>query len=135
MSTVRVSSSIGDLRDDLLRISKEAPIKLRGVVADGIKAGNQLAKDNARRTSGSHGKWYPGTFSTEMHSTYGHSFSGGGNVYSGEYGPVMGRRQGGMSFEWGSRKQPPHLDLNKSADVIGPQFPREVGDVVDRLFW
>jgi hypothetical protein len=27
--------------------------------------------------------------------------------------------QGGMSFEFGSRNQPPHLDLNRSADIIG----------------
>lgn len=135
MSTVRVSSSIGDLRDDLLRISKEAPPLLRNVVVEGCRVGNQVARDNARRTAPTHGKLYPRAFTTEMHATYRHGFGGGGNVYSGEYGPRADMPQGGMSFEWGSRNSPPHLDLNKSADLIGPSFARETGNVVDRLFW
>lgn len=128
MSTVRVSSTIGDLRDDLLRISKEAPVKLRGVVREGIKVGNEVAQTSARRQSGTHGKHYPNAFTAEMHPS-------GGYVYSGEYGPDAAMPQGGMSFEWGSRNQPPHLDLNKSADVIAPAFGRKVGEAVDGLFW
>jgi hypothetical protein len=128
VSTVRVSSTIGDLRDDLLRISKEAPVKLSGVVREGIKVGNEIAQTSARRQSGTHGKHYPNAFTTEMHAPAGF-------VYSGEYGPDAAMPQGGMSFEWGSRNQPPHLDLNKSADLIAPSFGRKVGDAVDELFW
>lgn len=133
MSTVRVSSSIGDLRDDLLRISKEAPVLLRGVVSDGIKAGNTAAKGFAVTTSRAHARKYPGTFTAEMRSTYRY---GGGNIYSGEYGPNA-RGQGLLAgiLENGSRNNPAHLNLSRSLDLIGPQFPREVGNVVDRLFW
>lgn len=128
MSTVRVSSTIGDLATDLARIAKEAPVELRGVVREGIKVGNSVAKDFARVSAGAHGKHYPNAFSTEMHPA-------AGNVYSGEYGPDAAKPQGDMSFEWGSRNQPPHLDLNKSADLIGPTLAQETGDAVDRFFW
>jgi hypothetical protein len=40
-----------------------------------------------------------------------------------------------MSFEYGSRNQPPHLDLNKSADLIGPQLAKDAGNLLDSLFW
>lgn len=132
MSTVVVRGGVSDLRDDLVRISKEAPVALRGVIVEGIRVGNSVAKDNARRTAGRHGKHYPNAFSTEMHKT----FSGfGSNIYSGEYGPVIGRPQGDMSFEWGSRNQAPHLDLNKSADLIGPSMPGEVRRALDEVWW
>ena len=41
----------------------------------------------------------------------------------------VAKPQGDMSFERGSRNQPPHLDLNRSADVIGPQL----GQVADAM--
>jgi hypothetical protein len=64
------------------------------------------------------------------------TFAGFGTViHSGEYGPDIARPQGGMSFEYGSRNQPPHLDLARSADLIGPSTVGEVGRMVDRLFW
>jgi hypothetical protein len=40
-----------------------------------------------------------------------------------------------MSFEFGSRNQPPHLDLAKSADLAGPMFARDVAKVAARWFW
>lgn len=135
MSTARVSSTVGGLRDDLLKISKEAPVVLRRVVVDGCRTGNSVARGFAKESAGDHGKLYPRAFSTEMHTTYRHGFGGGGNVYSGEYGPRADMPQGNMEFEWGSRNQPPHLDLNRSADLIGPSFAQETGDAVDRLFW
>ena len=82
---------------------------------------------------GYNGKLYPRTFSTEMYGTG--RFSGGVSSYSGEYGPDSTLPQGGMSFEQGSRNQPPHNDLAKSAEIIGPAFVRSVRDVLDDLFW
>ena len=40
-----------------------------------------------------------------------------------------------MSFEWGSRNQPPHLDLNRAADVIVPKWVSDLRDVYDEAFW
>lgn len=129
---VRVRENLGDLIADLEKVGKEAPPKLRGVVKDGIKTGNSVAKDFARESAGAHGKHYHRAFTTEMRPTYtvfGH------RLYSGEYGPDIAYPQGGMSFEWGSRNQPPHGDLNKSADIIGPAFAGEVRGVIDEVLW
>lgn len=59
-------------------------------------------KHNARATSGEHGKHYPDAITTEM------KFAGFGIEV--ETGPETDRKQGDMSFEFGSSKQPPHLD-------------------------
>jgi hypothetical protein len=130
---VIVIGGVGDLRDDLLRISKEAPVALRAVVSEGIKAGNTEAKALATVTSRAHARKYPGTFTAEMRPTY---HFGSGNIYSGEYGPNA-RGQGLLAgiLENGSRNNPAHLNLSRSLDLIGPQFPREVGAAVDGLFW
>jgi len=103
---------------------------MRGVVRDGLKVGTTLAKANAKRTAGDHGKHYPASITSEMHSGLGLF----GNTISGEYGPDVARPQGGMSFEFGSRNQPPHLDLARSADVVGPSFERSVHDEIGDLF-
>lgn len=129
---VRVTHSIGDLADDLSHIARTAQRDMVGVVRDGIRAGNTLAKDSAKRTAGAHGKHYHRAFSTEMHAIY-HSV--GASVISGEYGPDVAKPQGGMSFERGSRNQKPHLDLARSADIIGGSFAQEVRALPDQWFW
>lgn len=131
MSSVRVISSLGDLERDLREIAPKAKAEFQGVVREAVKVGNQVAKDNARRTAGKHGKLYPRAFSSQMNR------GGGlfGNTYSGEYGPDIAKPQGGMSFEFGSRNQKPHLDLARSADLIANALPGEVRGVLDGLFW
>lgn len=128
---VRVRHSLGDLAADMAAIPPRARVAMRGVVRDGIRAGNLVAKENARRSAGRAGKHYHKAFTSEMRAGLGLF----GNTISGEYGPDIARPQGGMSFEFGSRNQKPHLDLARSADLIGPSFGREALDAVDRLFW
>lgn len=124
--------TIGDLEDDLRHIARTARRDMRGVVSEGIKVGNQVAKDYARQSAGRHGKLYHRAFSAEM----GRTFEGfGAAIIHGEYGPDISRPQGGMEFEQGSRNQPPHNDLAKSADLIGPSFAGEVGRLPERWFW
>lgn len=130
---ITVRGGVDDLIADMARIRAEAPLVLNGVVRDGVRAGTELAKNFAKRSAGKHGKRYPTAITPQMHRPRPSLF--GGMFYGGEYGPDSSRPQGGMSFEYGSRNQKPHLDLNRSADIIGPQFPREVGDAIDRLFW
>lgn len=124
MVTAHVTHSIDDLADDCRAIAVRAPRDLRAVVREGLKVGNSLARDNAKRTAGTHGKHYPRAFSYEMTGPL-----------SGEYGPDAAMPQGGMSFENGSRNQPPHNDLAKSADIIGPSFAGEVGRTAAGWFW
>jgi len=129
---IRVSHGIGDLADDMTAIVRRAPRDMVGVVREGIRTGNAVAKDNAKRSAGTHGKHYHRAFTSEMRPPY---HSGVSSTYSGEYGPDASKRQGGMSFEGGSRNQPPHNDLARSADLIGPSFAQEVGELPGRWFW
>ena len=124
MSSIRVVHSIGDLADDLADIAdrsrRELPVVVEHLADDGLR----IATASARRQSGRHGKHYPKAFSKSRVGRL-----------SWEYGPDASKPQGGMSFERGSVNQPPHNDLAKSADAIGPVFPEEVGRRVDGWFW
>ena len=124
MAYIRMSSTIGELAGDCRAIAVRAPRDMRTVVQKNLRAGNTLARANAERTSGNHGKLYPRAFSFEMTG-----------ATSGEYGPDAGKPQGGMSFEGGSRNQPPHNDVAKSHDVIAPKFDRDVSALPDKWFW
>lgn len=128
---VNVIGGVDDLARDLEGIATRVRPDMRGVVRDGIRVGADLAKANAKRTAGEHGKHYPRSITSEMGSGLGLF----GNTISGEYGPDASKPQGGMSFEYGSRNQPPHLDLARSADIVGPSFARSVRDQIDEWFW
>lgn len=133
MAGVRVHHSIGRLAADMADIPPRAAKDMRETVRDGIRVGNSLAKDFARDTSGRHAKKYPGTFTSSMNRTL---VFGGVNVFSGEYGP-QARGQGLLApiLENGSRNSPPHFNLARSADMIGPAFAGEVRRLPDRWFW
>ena len=132
MPRLVVTHTLEDLDRDLRAMPAKAAKQMQEIVRDGARAGNMLARENARRTQGPHGKHYANSMSSQLNKPY---FGFGSSVFSAEYGPVLGRKQGGMSFEWGSRNQKPHLDLNRSADVIGPSLGQEVRQMLDRLFW
>lgn len=129
---VIVINDLSDLTDDMTDIARGARKDMVGVVKEGIRVGAQVARDNAKRTAGKHGKHYPRSITASMNGIV--SFGGVGGI-SGEYGPNSAMPQGGMSFENGSRNQPPHRDLAKSADLIGPSFGQEVAQLPDRWFW
>lgn len=128
---IRVTHGIADLAADMQRIAVRVRPDMRAVVRDGVRVGADLAKANAKRTAGTHGKHYPKSITSEMNSGLGLF----GNTISGEYGPDASRPQGGMSFEFGSRNQPAHLDLARSADIVGPSFERSVDEQVSEWFW
>lgn len=128
---IRVTHGIDDLANDLAGIPAKAVRDMKATVRQAAITGNTVARDNARRSSGAHGKHYPKAFTWETSSFYGF----GGGAFVAEYGPEVGRPQGGMSFERGSRNQPPHNDLAKSADLMGPAFQGEVRRLPDRWFW
>lgn len=121
----------GDLANDLAGIAKRARKDMVLTVREAGKVGNTVARDNARRTAGTHGKLYPRAFSWEMVG----SLFGSGGAIAVEYGPDRGKRQGNMEFEFGSRNQPPHLDLNRSADLMGPVLAGEVRRLPEKWFW
>lgn len=130
---IQVKNTLDDLASDTRKIVADARTELPAVVSEGIRTGNSFAKDLARETSGTHARKYPGTFSASMNK----GFSGfGSRIIQGEYGPVA-RGQGNLApiLENGSRNNPAHNNLSRSADVIGPAMVREVGDRVDSWFW
>ena len=127
MVSARVTHSIDGLARDCRTIAVRARKDMTATVREGLKVGNTVARDNAKRTAGTHGKLYPRAFSVEMYA--------GGTLIAGEYGPDAAMPQGGMSFEGGSRNQPPHLDMAKSADLIGYPFAEAVGRLPDKWFW
>lgn len=90
---------------DLARDFEKASIKTASALYDAFKAGGEGFRDdwrdNARQTAGVHGKHYPDAITTETRLAFGIEVV---------TGPEKGRKQGGMSFELGSRNQPPHLD-------------------------
>lgn len=131
MTIIRCRHTFGDVADDLKTITRRARADMVDVVRDGIRAGTVVAQDFARTSSGTHGKHYPRAITSEMNR------GGGlfGNVISGEYGPDVNKKQGGMSFEGGSRNQPPHNDLAKSLDRIRPAFHGEAAALPEKWFW
>lgn len=121
---VHVVHTLRDFEGDQRDVAVKATRDMRDVVADNLRAGNDLARSSARRTAGAHGKHYHRAFDWEMTG-----------LTQGEYGPDANMPQGGMSFERGSRNQPPHLDLAKSADAVRLRFAADAARLPDRWFW
>lgn len=122
-----------DLQSDLAKVPVIAAKAIPGIVQEGVRTGGTLARDNARRTAGKHGRNYPSSITWDRSTRVFFGF--GGASYSASYGPDAAKSQGGMSFEFGSRNQKPHLDLAHSADVIGPAFQGEIRRAVGDWFW
>lgn len=124
-------NTLDGLERDLKQIPARSVRDMKSCVREAAITGNTVAKDNARVTARRHGKLYPRAFTWET----GGGFAFGGATFTATYGPDANRPQGGMSFENGSRKQPPHRDLARSADLMGPVFAHEVRQLPDKWFW
>lgn len=121
----RVYTTLGDLERDMRTIAVEFKPRMAEQVRDVAREGNTAAKRSARRSAGSHGKHYHKAFSAEAHSPL-----------EWEWGPDASMPQGGMSFERGSRNQPPHHDIADAADRHGADdLQLRAQRVLDRLFW
>lgn len=87
----------------------------------GAKVLETVWRANATESSGTHGKLYPKAITTTV------SFRAGG--LEAEIGPDPDLPQGGMSFEFGSAKQQPHLDGQRAADVEIPKLEARIAHV------
>lgn len=121
---IRVIHGIDDLASDLAAIPVTAKWDMADTVRRNAEGGVRYAKGFAKQSAGKHGKHYPNAMSAEARG-----------LLTWEYGPDSAKPQGGMSFEYGSRNQPPHLDLARSADIAGPRFANDVSRLPDRWFW
>lgn len=119
---VKVTHHIDDLADDLIaipgRFAREAP----SIVERNAKEGNRLARNFAREKAGPHGKDYYKRLSAEMTGPL-----------TAEYGPAGIPKSDFVGV--GFRNGAVNMDLPNSADLIGPKFAKDVGDLVDGLFW
>jgi hypothetical protein len=122
--SVRVRHTVDRLDRNMRSIPRTAATGFAKAVRANALEGNRRAKRYAQASSGKHGKHYPRSFSAEAVGPL-----------SWEYGPDSSKPQGGMSFEMGSRNQPPHRDLAQSAAGLTAPLASDVRDVLDRLFW
>lgn len=129
---IKVEHSIGDLGRDMARVPVQLYREGRGVVTRNARSGGMAARRISKWTAGAHGKHYPGSITWDRATSFG---GFGGGEIKAEYGPESSRPQGGMSFEEGSRNQPPHHDLATSLDIIRPAFHRDTEHMLDGLFW
>ena len=121
----RIYHDLGELERDLRTVATTFKPRAAEQVRDVAKDGNKVGKRHAKRSAGAHGKHYHAAFSAERLTPL-----------TWEWGPDAAKPQGGMSFERGSRNQPPHHDIAKAADAHGADdLARRMGLVLDRLFW
>ena len=120
MATVRVEHSIGDLARDMARIPPKAIREGAKVVRKNGREGTKLAQRFAQELSGPHGKSYWKRITGE---------STGALEY--EYGP----HAGGVPVGGGWRHGTPNTELERSLDVVGQKFAKDVDAMVDGLFW
>jgi hypothetical protein len=112
------------LARDFEKIGAKSATVMYGVFKD---AGNDLRDEwraNARATSGQHGKHYPNSITADMRVST--------NIEV-EIGPDPRLPQGGMSFEFGSVNQPPHLDGQRAADTVVPRIDRRIDAALGHL--
>ncbi len=112
------TSEVARLAADLSAAPGRVQRRSANIVEEEAKALRDTWRNNARRTAGRHGKHYPNAITHEVRGL------------SAEIGPESGRPQGGMSFEFGSRNQPPHLDGTRAADVHAPRFERRAAEAI-----
>lgn len=110
---------------DLEDVAQSAP-ELRAVFRKGASDLKDLWRDNARKTAGDHGRLYPNAITYETHLTAA--------GVEAEVGPEKDRPQGNMSFEYGSKNQPPHLDGNRAADKVMPLLEQRLAETAEELF-
>lgn len=121
------AAEIRRLAADLSAVSRKMVVPMRSVFKE---SGDLLAKEwanNARATSGTHGKHYPNSIDADL------TFSLG-NIEA-EVGPNSGKPQGvmGRGFEFGSVNQPPHLDGLKAVDKLEPLVEKVIEAAVSDL--
>ena len=121
---VDVTDTLGGFDRDLRALPVRAARMQAELVKGTAQRGNRIAANFARGSAGTHGKHYHRAFTAEAEGPF-----------TWVYGPDAARPQGGMSFEYGSRNQPPHLDLNRSADIVGATLGPNARKLIDRLYW
>lgn len=106
---------------------REAANRTYPLVKEHAEALRDQWRENARASSGRHGKHYPKSITTEQVPA--------ADVAEWTVGPESARPQGGMGpgFEYGSRNQPPHLDGWQASVGQEPKFLKSLDDLAKDL--
>lgn len=120
MARVSVEHNLGDLVSDLSRIPVDAVTQGAKVVKKDTREGRNIARRFARSSAGPHGKSYYKRITDEA------------SGLEGEYGPTAVKGENYVGAGWRSGE---NTDLPRSADIIGPKLAKDVGEMVDSLFW
>lgn len=121
------ASEIYRLAGDLSQVTAKMVPALRATMGAAGEAFANDWRDNARETSGIHGKWYPDSIDSEL------VFNATG--VSVDVGPNAAKKQGSMGrgFEFGSENQPPHLDGLRALDGAQQRVERMVDATIGHL--
>lgn len=115
---ITAESNAHDIAADFGRIAAEAVAAVTAAVEEGGNEVRDLWREGAERTAGKHGKHYPKSIESTMRP--------GLAAIVAEVAPAEGMEQAGMSFEFGSRNQPPHLDGQHARDAAEPSVVRRI---------
>lgn len=118
---IKVTHSIGELATDMADIPPRAKADMAKCVRRNVTQGNALARRLARQAAGPHGTNYYKRISSEMLGPL-----------SGEYGPTGEVAGNAVGAGWRHGR---NTDLERSLDVQGPKFARDVGSLADNWFW
>lgn len=110
---------------ELGRMDAKTHRVMRGVFQEAASDLKGEWRKNATETAGEHGRLYPLSIDWEEKVSTSLLF---------EVGPNPDKPQGGMSFEFGSAKQPPHLDGQRAADKLIPLIARRVAIAAEDVF-
>lgn len=112
---IGVQTNAAAVAVDLGKVGAGVVRQARVVIQEaGVEVANEWRR-NAEQTAGEHGPHYPKSIKSRMTGALEATIQ-----------PDESMRQGGMSFEFGSRNQPPHLDGQRAIDRLGPLIERRL---------
>ena len=122
------ASQVYRMAGDLNQIGFRTVPALRSAMAGVGEAFAKEWADNARETSGEHGKHYPNSIDSELVFSV--------RSVDVEVGPNRSKKQGSMGrgFEFGSQNQPPHLDGLRALDGMQARAERIIDATMGHVF-
>lgn len=113
--SISIESNGADVVAELGNIGRKATRRLATTIPEAAADLRDEWRANASETAGEHGKHYPKAIRFEMDG-----------LLSAVVFPDPGMPQGGMSFEFGSANQPPHLDGQRAIDRMASIIERRI---------
>lgn len=105
-------------------VGKRAFNDVKAAVEDSAVETRDLWRQLATVSSGKHGKHYPKAIDYKMVPSF--------SAIVAEVAPDPSKRQGGMSFEEGSRNQPPHPDSVTTMTAMEPKIVKRIDRALGR---